>query len=71
MSDVEEGVASDEGATPGGGKTEAPIAEVRAWANSNGYAVGKRGHLPAEVVDAFNRRHRVRQATNKNPWRQA
>ncbi|GGE90997.1 exonuclease domain-containing protein [Mycetocola zhadangensis] len=30
-----------------------PPAQVRAWAAANGYAIGVRGRLPLEVVDAF------------------
>jgi hypothetical protein len=30
-----------------------PPAQVRAWAAANGYAIGVRGRLPVEVVDAF------------------
>lgn len=47
---------------------EATAAEVRAWAKKAGLVVGRRGHLPLEVVAAFNRRHRRKQFTNKNPW---
>lgn len=32
-------------------------ADVRAWAREKGYEVGQRGHLPADVIDLYNRRH--------------
>jgi hypothetical protein len=35
----------------------APAAEVRAWARSVGMAVGDRGRLPAEVVQAWHEAH--------------
>src|SRR5438067_520434 len=45
-------------------KAETPsIAEVRAWAWEQGYGVGDRGPLPADVIEAWNRRHRSRQHT--------
>lgn len=41
--------------------TESPTAaDVRAWANENGFEVGKRGYLAAEVVAAFNKGKRGR-----------
>jgi hypothetical protein len=46
-------------------------AEVRTWARANGYRVGKRGHLAQYIIDAFNRRHRVRKFTNRNPMARA
>lgn len=30
-----------------------PVSEVRAWAQANGYEVGARGRIPAEVIAAF------------------
>jgi Lsr2 len=30
------------------------LAEVRAWAQSNGYTVANRGRIPAAVLEAFN-----------------
>jgi hypothetical protein len=41
--------------------------EVRAWARRRGYTVGVRGHLSVQVVEAFNRAHRVKAFTNRNP----
>lgn len=41
---------------------------VRSWARRKGFAVGQRGHLPKNVVEAFNRAHRTRYFTNTNPW---
>ena len=32
-------------------------AVVRAWARANGWDVGERGRLPAEVTDAYRRAH--------------
>jgi DNA polymerase-3 subunit epsilon len=32
-------------------------AMVRAWARANGWDVGERGRLPAEVTDAYRRAH--------------
>jgi hypothetical protein len=48
--------------------SEATPSEVRTWAAANGFPVGKRGHLPKDVIEAFNRRHRRRVAVNRNPW---
>ncbi len=36
------------------------VAEVRAWARSNGHVVNDRGRLPATVVDAYLKRARSR-----------
>ena len=33
------------------------IAEVRAWAQENGYTVADRGRIPSAVVEAFERQH--------------
>jgi hypothetical protein len=49
-------------------KTQVDAAVVREWANQNGRQVGARGHLPKDVVEAFNRAHRVKVYTNRNPW---
>jgi hypothetical protein len=49
----------------------ATAADVRAWARRKGLTVGKRGHLPKDVVAAFNRAHRARKFTNANPWLKA
>lgn len=46
----------------------ATAGEVRVWAAKKGLSVGTRGHLPVEVIGAFNRAHRRRQFTNRNPW---
>ena len=42
--------------------------DVRTWARDKGYEVGARGHLPVDVIDRYNRQHRKRRYTNKNPW---
>jgi ABC-type Fe3+-citrate transport system substrate-binding protein len=34
-------------------------ADIRAWAQSRGIAVGERGRLSAEVVSAFKKAHRT------------
>lgn len=44
----------------------ASAADVRAWARNNDLEVGSRGHLPQDVIDRFNRRHK-RQFANSNP----
>jgi len=46
---------------------EATAAEVRAWARKRGIPVGNRGHIDRVVIGAFNRAHRVKQFTSKNP----
>lgn len=33
------------------------LAAIRAWAQSNGYSVGDRGRIKAEIVDAYNAAH--------------
>ena len=38
----------------GGMATSATVSEVRAWARSNGFDIGDRGRLPAEVWDAWD-----------------
>ena len=35
-------------------------AEVRAWALDRGLTVGARGRLSADVIEAFNKAHRVK-----------
>ncbi len=35
---------------------KAPVGEVRAWAKEQGFQLGDRGRLPAEVWDAWNAR---------------
>lgn len=47
---------------------EALPSEVRAWARQNGFTVGDRGHMPKEVLEAYNRKHRKTKAIQKNPW---
>lgn len=47
--------------------TDATAAEVRAWARQRGFPVGNRGHLDRSTIQAFNRAHRVRRFTSKNP----
>jgi hypothetical protein len=46
-------------------------AVVRAWARAKGLTVGKRGHLPQEVIEAYNRAHRAKEFVNPNPWKKA
>lgn len=41
---------------------------VREWAKKEGLTVGVRGHLPKEVIEQFNARHRKSRAENRNPW---
>lgn len=33
------------------------LAEIRSWASANGYQVGDRGRIKAEIVEAFERAH--------------
>lgn len=33
------------------------IADIRAWANSNGYNVADRGRIKAEIVEAYDNAH--------------
>ncbi|MBN9606643.1 MAG: Lsr2 family protein [Actinomycetales bacterium] len=33
------------------------LGEIRAWATANGYQVGDRGRIKAEIVEAFDRAH--------------
>lgn len=47
--------------------TEVDTAFVRAWARKKGFKVGNRGHLPEEVVEAFNKAHRTKRYTSGNP----
>lgn len=37
--------------------------EVRIWAQNKGYAVGSRGRFAADVIEAFNKAHRVKKYT--------
>jgi hypothetical protein len=34
----------------------ADLAEIRTWANQNGYQVADRGRIPAAVIEAFQKR---------------
>ncbi len=45
----------------------ATAADVRAWARDQNIPVGTRGHLPGDVIDRFNKAHRVNQFENTNP----
>jgi hypothetical protein len=53
----------------------APVGEVRAWAKEQGFQLGDRGRLPAEVWDAWNAassgssvpEQRLSDATTANP----
>jgi hypothetical protein len=49
-------------------KTSTPVTakEVRAWALENGLQVGTRGHLPGDVIKAYNRGRR-RKFQSRNP----
>lgn len=40
-----------------GGDSEPSNADIRAWAEDNGFKVSPRGKLPADVVDAYNAAH--------------
>lgn len=48
-------------------KTEVDAGYVREWARKRGLRVGLRGHLPQEVIDAFNKAHRTKHFSTKNP----
>lgn len=41
--------------------------EVRDWARRRGFEVGNRGHMPTDVIDRYNRKHRLSRFENKNP----
>lgn len=32
------------------------LAEIRSWAQANGFKVGDRGRIPAEVIEAYSKR---------------
>jgi DNA polymerase III subunit epsilon len=49
-------LAGDAGTLPAAHVIASPVA-MRAWARANGYEVGERGRLPAEVADAYRRAH--------------
>jgi hypothetical protein len=34
-------------------KSSGDLAAIRAWASSNGYSVGARGRIPAEIREAY------------------
>jgi DNA polymerase III subunit epsilon len=51
-------VAAEAGTLPAAHVTVSPAA-VRAWARGNGFAIGDRGRLPLEVLDAYRRAHGV------------
>jgi DNA polymerase-3 subunit epsilon len=48
----------DDGTVSATHVTASPAA-VRAWARANGYEVGDRGRLPAEMIDAYRRAHKA------------
>ncbi|WP_029429682.1 histone-like nucleoid-structuring protein Lsr2 [Blastococcus sp. URHD0036] len=48
--------AADDRSLPAAHVSAAPAA-VRAWARGNGWDVGERGRLPADVTDAYRRAH--------------
>lgn len=43
------------GTTPTRGRRDLP--QIRQWAQKRGYAVGDRGRIPADVIDAFDAAH--------------
>lgn len=51
-----------------GAKQQVSASVVRAWARARGMVVGTRGHLPQDVILAYNRAHRAKVFSNKNPW---
>lgn len=54
------------------GKFTAPPADVRSWAEENGYAVKSKGRFTAEVRDAFGQAHApTRKRTTRKPKVQA
>jgi hypothetical protein len=52
-----EPVDSGETAEPAGGDGEPSNADIRVWAEDNGFKVSPRGKLPADVVDAYHAAH--------------
>lgn len=38
--------------------TMATPADVRAWAQENGFEIGDRGRISSEIVEAYNKKHR-------------
>jgi|CXWL01.1.fsa_nt_gi hypothetical protein len=53
---------------PAGGKKAATAEMVRNWAARTGLTVGRRGHLPVDVISKFNHRHHRWTFQNQNPW---
>jgi DNA polymerase-3 subunit epsilon len=49
---------AEAGTLPAADVTVSPAA-VRAWARANGFAIGDRGRVPLEVLDAYRRAHEV------------
>lgn len=47
--------------------TYVDTAYVRQWAREKGLFFGTRGHLPEEVIEAFNKAHKVKRYRSKNP----
>lgn len=41
--------------------TEVTATDVRYWAKARGIAVGSRGRIPADVIEAFNKAHRTKE----------
>lgn len=50
------------------GKAKVTASEVRSWALERGLDVGSRGHIRQDIVEAFNRAHRVKEYVNTNPF---
>lgn len=40
--------------SPSGAHSKEELANIRAWANANGYSVSGRGRIKAEVVEAYH-----------------
>ncbi|HEY3717995.1 MAG TPA: Lsr2 family protein [Jatrophihabitantaceae bacterium] len=41
----------------GAASAKTDVAEIRAWAHSNGYTISDRGRIPATVIEAFQSNH--------------
>lgn len=39
------------------GSSSSKTAEIRAWAQANGYTVSARGRIPADIVEAYEKAH--------------
>lgn len=52
-------------------RTTVSASFVRSWARRRGLTVGQRGHLPQNVIQAFNRAHKTKVFVNANPWLKA